>query len=425
MTAARAALRRGWCPGALRPMATGDGWLVRLHPRGGRLTVDDLRCIADLARRYGNGLVDITARGNLQLRGVRPDTHRPLVGELLAASLADADEGDGPQRLVLASPLAGRDAGDAVDTDRLAAEVAAACADLAGLPAKTLVVIDGGGLSLDAVAADLRMRAGADGLLVFGLPDGRWIGSIAPAEAPAVARALLAPLAEAHRRAPDRVRRLRDLPTAVLDEAAQTCGLRAVASPAPRPAAQRAGILPERGGTFATFAVAAFGRLNAEAVVALAATAQRHAAHDIRTTPWRGVALTGLTDPAAALAGLAGIGLIVDPADPRLSVHTCPGAPACLRGEVPAQIDASIFAAAAASRIAAGLTLHVSGCAKGCAHPGRAGLTLVGQRGAYGLVLDGTASDAAHGRLAADALARLLAAPGDLAAISLSDTVPS
>ena len=25
-------LRRGWCPSTLRPMETGDGWLVRLAP---------------------------------------------------------------------------------------------------------------------------------------------------------------------------------------------------------------------------------------------------------------------------------------------------------------------------------------------------------------------------------------------------------
>ena len=31
-------LRRGWCPSTLKPMETGDGWLVRLHPPGARLT---------------------------------------------------------------------------------------------------------------------------------------------------------------------------------------------------------------------------------------------------------------------------------------------------------------------------------------------------------------------------------------------------
>lgn len=37
------------------------------------------------------------------------------------------------------------------------------------------------------------------------------------------------------------------------------------------------------------------------------------------------------------------------------------------------------------------LTLHISGCAKGCAHPGAAMLTLVGDENGAGLVVDGTA----------------------------------
>ena len=423
MTRTNASLRRGWCPGALRPMETGDGWLVRLHPRGGRLSVDDLRRIADLARRHGSGLIDITARGNLQLRGVRPETHGPLVAELLATGLADADEGDGPQRLVLASPLAGRELGEAVDAARLAEEIGAACAGLTGLPAKTLVVVDAGGLPLDDIAADLRLCADADGALVIALPDGRWMGSVTPAEVPAAVRALLVPLAEAHRREPDRVRRLRDLPGEALEPAVAALGLRPIGAPVGRPAAPRAGSVPEHGGTFAVMAAAPFGRLDTAQLDAVAAVAQGDAAHGIRTTPWRGVALTGLADPAATLAALAGIGLITDPVDPRLAVHACPGSPACLRGEAPAQADAAHLAMAAASRIAGGLTLHVSGCAKGCAHPGRAGATLVGQGGGYGLVLDGTASDPAHGRFVADSLARLLAAPGDLAFPPVPDTV--
>ncbi len=35
---ARETMRRGWCPGTLRPMATGDGLLVRLHPPRNALT---------------------------------------------------------------------------------------------------------------------------------------------------------------------------------------------------------------------------------------------------------------------------------------------------------------------------------------------------------------------------------------------------
>ena len=99
-------LRRGWCPSTLKPMETGDGWLVRLHPPGARLTPAQLRRIAALAARHGNGLIEISARGNMQLRGVTAESHPALVATLLAERLVDEHDGDGPQRLTLVSPLA-------------------------------------------------------------------------------------------------------------------------------------------------------------------------------------------------------------------------------------------------------------------------------------------------------------------------------
>jgi precorrin-3B synthase len=49
--------------------------------------------------------------------------------------------------------------------------------------------------------------------------------------------------------------------------------------------------------------------------------------------------------------------------------------------------------AAAAAHLDRQTTIHISGCAKGCAHPGRATLTIVGIDGQCGIVRDGTARD--------------------------------
>jgi precorrin-3B synthase len=417
MTALRSALRRGWCPGALKPMETGDGWLVRIHPRGGRLTVEDLRLLARQARATGNGLVDITARGNLQLRGIRPESHADLVAALIEGGLADAEEGDGPLRLTVISPLAGRDPTDLIDAAALAEAVETAGRSLPGLPAKTSVVVDGGGaLSLDDIAGDLKLRAVSPGAMAICLPDGRWL---APMPVPAVVdatSAFLALLAAHHRADPVSIRRLRDVPREVIDAAVTHFRLSVAGSPLVRPAVARAGLVAEIGGTYALIAGAPFGRLDAVTLTALAATAETFHAADIRLSPWRGVALTGLADGAAACRAVAALGLIVDPADPRLSVHACPGAPACSRGESPAQADAAQFAAAAARHLEAGLTLHVSGCIKGCARPGIADVTLVGHEGAYGVVLGGTATDKQLYRLPAADITARLAAPGDLRA---------
>ena len=70
---------RGWCPGALRPMPSGDGWLVRIRPPGGVLTPAQAAGIARAARAHGNGVLDLSQRANLQLRGVRPEAHAALI----------------------------------------------------------------------------------------------------------------------------------------------------------------------------------------------------------------------------------------------------------------------------------------------------------------------------------------------------------
>ena len=70
----------------------------------------------------------------------------------------------------------------------------------------------------------------------------------------------------------------------------------------------------------------------------------------------------------------------------------CAGAPGCRRGTTPVLDHAARLAKLLAP--GDGVALHVSGCAKGCAHPGPAPLTLVAAEGRYALIVDGTASDA-------------------------------
>src|SRR5262249_26859406 len=82
---------KGWCPGALRPMLSGDGLVVRVRPHGGRLAATQAAGIAELAARYGNGLIDVTSRANLQIRGVTDAAHLPLLDGLAQLGLLDSD----------------------------------------------------------------------------------------------------------------------------------------------------------------------------------------------------------------------------------------------------------------------------------------------------------------------------------------------
>lgn len=394
-------LRRGWCPSTLKPMETGDGWLVRLHPPGARLTPAELRRIAALARQHGNGLIEISARGNMQLRGVTAESHPRLVATLLAERLVDEHDGDGPQRLTLISPLAG--AGIA-----LAADIESRSRRITGLPAKFSVIVDDGGAqSLDAFAGDLRVVRTAPGTVVIGLAGRIWLGPVAEGQTGEAVATILARFATLRAQTPDAVRRLPDLPPGALPTLSD---LPAAPAPPERPAPRRAGLFPLGSDGFAALVGLPFGRADHATLDRLAAAAQTHRCLEIRLSPWRGIAFHGLAEAdAAALLGFAAeLGLIVRDGDPRLSVQACAGAPACLRAETAAMADAARLAQEIAPLLAAGLTLHVSGCVKSCAQPGAADLTLVGRAGRYGVVIAGTARDHALAELDLSAiLARL------------------
>jgi precorrin-3B synthase len=80
----------------------------------------------------------------------------------------------------------------------------------------------------------------------------------------------------------------------------------------------------------------------------------------------------------------------VDARDPRSRVVACPGAPSCASGLIAARtLAAEIAEHLPPSRDS--IAVHVSGCAKGCAHPSAAPLTIVGATKGCGIVRNGTA----------------------------------
>ncbi len=142
----------------------------------------------------------------------------------------------------------------------------------------------------------------------------------------------------------------------------------------------------------------------------IAGGAERFGDGEVRLSPWRGIVIPAVRrEDLTTLTGLgARAGLITDPGDPRLSVFACPGKPDCASASVTTRRDAARLAAAARPLLQTGAQIHVSGCAKGCAHPGPATLTLVGDDDAYRVVVEGTSRDPGVGRLAIDDIERRL-----------------
>ena len=100
-----AILRKGWCPTLTRPMQTGDGLLVRFHIKYGILTAENTRHIADFAARYGNGHIDLTSRGNLQIRGVKQEEYEALFAEISARGFSELPRPERPANPDYTTPL--------------------------------------------------------------------------------------------------------------------------------------------------------------------------------------------------------------------------------------------------------------------------------------------------------------------------------
>jgi precorrin-3B synthase len=83
------------------------------------------------------------------------------------------------------------------------------------------------------------------------------------------------------------------------------------------------------------------------------------------------------------------LGFVVRADDPRRRIIACPGKPACGSGLIAARVLAAEVAQVA-DVTATGATIHVSGCRKGCAHPGPATLTIVGTERGCGIVQGGS-----------------------------------
>lgn len=339
-------------------MAAGDGLLVRVKPQLGVLSRAQVLGLCEAALAHGNGLIDLTRRANLQLRGVSEAEWPALLDRLMALGLVDRDPAREGRRNVMVAP--DWQAGD--DTHRIASDLLARLDDLAELPGKVGFVVDAGpSRCLAKEAGDFRIERAQTGELIL-RADGRTHGTAVESGREVDGLIALARwFADNGGAAAGRMARCRaDLP-------AWAAGSIVPAAPdqAIEPGAHDLGMaygLP-------------FGRVEAQV---LAQAVERSAAKAVRVTPWRVMVLEG--------AGPAAIpGLIDDPADPLLHVDSCPGAPACPQASVATRDLAQQLAPHVAG------PLHVSGCAKGCARSSAADVTLTGRDGLFDLSLDACA----------------------------------
>ena len=392
--------RKGWCPGALRPMETGDGLLARVRPTAGRLSLDQAEAIAEAALACGNGAISLSARGNLQVRGVSEKTLPDLHARLGAAGLIDADPEVERLRNIVASPLSDIDPDAAFDLAQSVAALEARLMEdesLRRLPAKFSFVLDARGrLPLSDVEADIRFEALRNGdaqMFAAYLAGDDAMTAVCGADeigeaAARLAHAFLALTADGEKR------RMRALVERIGARSVFAhAGLDATARARSQAHALSRDVLGGHafGSAILVGAAAPFGAIEAGRFKALIARARTCGARGVRLAPWRSFFVIGLAPrPAASfVAAAANLGFILHADDPRLRVVACPGAPACLHAQRPLTEDAVRWAGLLPK--GDGVVLHVSGCSKGCARPAATPATLVATKGAYDLIVDGAA----------------------------------
>ncbi|WP_083567378.1 precorrin-3B synthase [Hyphomicrobium sp. CS1GBMeth3] len=401
---------KGWCPGALRPMQTGDGLIVRVRPRCGAISVAQVLALCEVATRHGNGHIDLTRRANLQIRGIDACALPEVWAALSGAGLMDAHAHAEAVRNVIVSPLAGIDPTEICDVRPIAAALEQALADMPALwslPGKFGFSVDGGGLlGLDGERADIRFKAvAAEGRVGIALgvdtvEGTRWLCVLDRDEAVTAAVRLARAFVVLPKLPRARIRDLDESAFVSLRSALGDDGSAIDHASVDVSASDRVGLIEARGEMIAVGLGAPFGRLTAETLALIASTAGDHAVTAFRVSPWRVLyAAVPDRDAAVALSSTArDYGLVTVPADPIIAIDACPGAPACR--------SACGDTRAAARRIAAMMPLpgvssaHVSGCAKGCARSRSADLVLVAGSGGFGIVRHGTAATAPNAYLA-------------------------
>jgi precorrin-3B synthase len=164
----------GACPGILDLHEARDGLVARIRLPGGYSGAGRLRSLAAMAERFGDGCVDLTARGNVQIRGIPPGAADGMAQQAAAAGFLPSPAHD-RARNITASPLAGL-AGRPGLRGLIRALDRAILADprLAELPGRFLFSLDDGTgrAALGSCDIGLRCHAGEVELIVAGRQTG-------------------------------------------------------------------------------------------------------------------------------------------------------------------------------------------------------------------------------------------------------------
>jgi precorrin-3B synthase len=337
------------CPGLLRPHQAEDGLVIRLRIPGGQTTSPTLLALTELA-----GTLQLTSRGNIQLRGIEEKELASATERIRGLGLLPSPTHE-LVRNIVASPLTGLSR-HRPDVRPFVAELdAAICAEpeLADLPGRFLFAVDDGSVDVWSLAFDVGYRAldATWGLVAVGAgsdPD--------PAGMAGRVMSSSAALAEMVRIAANFVR------------------ARRTGKPAWRiwePDDFASGLAPRRDvvGEAAPPLGALSGAASVGVPLGFLTSTQAAAVHEaacggpVVVTPWRSLIIPAA---AAKTEALRRSGLIIDSGSPWTKITACVGAPDCAKSF----FDTRQLAVQIADHGPRPTRpLHISGCERRCGAP--------------------------------------------------------
>ncbi|MFD5149075.1 cobalamin biosynthesis protein CobG [Streptomyces sp. NPDC058401] len=399
------------CPGALRLHAADDGYLARVRIPGGLLTARQASVLATAADRFGDGHLELTSRGNVQLRGLAEGCGAGLAELLDAAGLLPAP-GHERVRNIVATPLSGIGSAGRPhvtpwvgELDRLLCASARATA----LSGRFLFAVDDGRGDVAALDPDVTLLGGPRGRALVRLGAAPDAVEVDAADAPRAALLAAEYFLDSADAAGTRAWRVSELPAVHALEAAEfAVRLRAAGiaadtvpevawpyAPPPRPWG------PGTGDRTALCVLPPLGRLTADQWRVLVDVSGsgvgdgegadgEGADGELRITPWRSIVLPRASTrrPVDGYARLVAAGLSVAPDGPWESVTACTGRPGCAKALADVRADARAVVDADGGTPAgpAGAPVHWSGCERRCGHPrGTAWVDLVATPDGYRL----------------------------------------
>ena len=350
------------CPGALQVHHAADGALARVRLPGGLLTPTQLQTLADAARDLGNGQMELTSRGNVQLRSVSDPRSLRIANRFGRACCRPRRTSECATSSRPHCPAVSEASPTFVNWFTVSIRRSKRI--------KHWQICQGEPCSPSTTGAETSAGFGAISDSTHSAPPS--IHWCSPVTTPLIvyrrddAVELLLAAARSFLDVRDKHWRLAEVPDGI-ERTLEQLGLSAestVAADLTPDARPTIGWLEQRDGTVALGGGLRFGLLDARLAEFLAAVDK-----PVVVTPWRSVHIFDLDEWAAeqVVRVLAPMGLIFDENSPWLEVTACTGSPGCEKSLADVRTDA-ITAVEQAELPVVGRQ-HWAGCDRSCGRP--------------------------------------------------------